>query len=88
MFTTCPVCDEGIIYDGFFEHGVPTLWYCKCGRIFRDGQRRNLELSEVPKSEVNLTADFPEMPSVPERGQFINRSRWNKRHNLTSEVVG
>jgi hypothetical protein len=82
---TCPNCDKGIDLDGFWEHGVETLFYCECGRVLNLGEEA-FSLIEVPNEEVDLT-NVPNWP-IPEdhyvteqmsRGLFIKKSRWKKK---------
>lgn len=77
MMTQCPNCKKGIDYDGFFEHGLPTLFYCECGKLY------DKNMKEVPKEEVDLVGidGYPieenfYNTSGMSRGIFININRW------------
>ena len=80
----CPNCERIFDFDGFFEHGVPTLYYCECGKVYDKGQTV-CSVVEVPIEEVDLTGieghPIPKgryrTPAMS-RGLYINKSRWEK----------
>jgi hypothetical protein len=80
----CTNCKKGFDFDGFFESGERTLFYCECGKVYDMGPAM-LSLVEVPIEEVDLTNvigwPIPEElygTSEMSRGLFIKKSRWKK----------
>ena len=78
----CPneECRKIIDIDGFAEHGIPTLFYCECGKIY-DMPIFDM-LVEVPKERVDLSGLGGKYP-IPEnsysaeefsRGLFIDKN--------------
>lgn len=80
---TCPNCEKGIDIDGYVEHGIPTLFYCECGKIY--DMEKFMVLIEIPAAEVDLS-NITKWPLPKDyyntdfmsRGIFINKSRWKK----------
>ncbi|MFH1229658.1 MAG: hypothetical protein V1678_04525 [Candidatus Aenigmatarchaeota archaeon] len=90
----CPndKCGKMIDIDGYVEHGIPTLFYCECGKIY--DMRKFGELNEVPKEDVNLSGLEGKYPvplgSVAQpvsRGLFIRKSRWSKSDYVQSNPL-
>ncbi|HXV27105.1 MAG TPA: hypothetical protein VD862_03745 [Candidatus Paceibacterota bacterium] len=73
----CPGCDKALDLDGFAEHGVPTPWYCYCGKLYAHGPEF-FQLTEVPQDQVDMTDRFPygNVGRTPERGEFIMAVRF------------
>ena len=73
-------CKKLIDVDGYVEHGVPTLFFCECGKVY--DKPKFGKLVEVPKEEVDLSSlegkwpDTDSVPHVQNRGIFIKKSRW------------
>jgi len=75
-------CGKIIDLDGYFEHGVESLFYCECGTIY--DMPKFFELVPVPKQEVDLS-DLEEqntsdkgLSKIASRGIFIYKDRWKK----------
>jgi hypothetical protein len=77
--STCPNCDKAVDMDGFYEHSIPTLFYCECRKVFDcEGV---FQLKEIPVDLVDLSDLEDQIPvnmdgsSLISRGMFINKSR-------------
>jgi len=79
----CPNCKKGIDFDGFIEHGVPTLFYCDCGKIYEPGPNFG-NLTEIPSDKVDLSGlegkfpirkDYYRPEANMSQGLFINKGR-------------
>ena len=80
----CPNCNKMIDIDGYVEHGVSTLFYCECGKVY--DMIIFMELIEVPKEEVDLSnitnwpvSEHRYTTNQMSRGIFIKKSRWKKK---------
>lgn len=86
----CPdtACDKAIDLDGFGEHGIPTLWYCRCEKIYTHGPEFG-NLTEVPKEEVNLkpTFQYGAEGRTPKPGEFIIALRWERVRKPAHEFI-
>ena len=72
MLGTCPSCNQLFDADGFYEHGVPTLYWCVCGTIV--DQKGTI----IPKEKVDLSG-------LNESGLFIKAARLKETDNQNDQ---
>jgi hypothetical protein len=75
MLNDCPNCEKLFDFDGFWEHGDPTLYLCGCGTILRE---EKMQLIVVPEKEVDL------LGLEDQRNLYIRKDRW-KNFETTRE---
>ena len=86
----CPECDAPVDVDGFSEHGVPTIWFCRCEKLFLHGPKF-AELTELNPADVDMSENFVYGTCRPRIGEFIIALRWRsareKAHKLINSLM-